>query len=234
MIVCGLDFETTGLDPAVDAVIEIGAVLWDTEAKIPLRMLSELVQTEREISAEITQITGITAQMLDEHGITVETARNRLYELLTFTPYIVAHNGTEFDKQVFDGFWPDGFPLATHWIDTRTDIVFPPRVTTRNLSYLAAEHGFLNPFRHRAVFDVMTMLRVMSEYDITAIITRSSEPIIHVRADVSFADKDKAKQRGFMWSATSRIWWKSMKSSDYTAEVGSYDFYTELMEGRPE
>ena len=30
MILLSLDFETTGLDPANDRVIEVGAVLWST------------------------------------------------------------------------------------------------------------------------------------------------------------------------------------------------------------
>lgn len=234
MIVIGIDLETTGFDHTQDEIIEVGAVLWDTEAKIPLRIVSELVHAEREITKEITGVTGITRQMIDEYGVPPDEARSRVYSLIYETPVMVAHNGKEFDEKFFRAWWPGGCGIFTEWIDTRTDIVYPERISTRSLTCLAAEHGFLNPFKHRAVFDVLTMLRVLSEYDIEAVLVRAREPIVYVTAIVSFVDKDKAKERGFMWHPTRRIWWKSMKRCDYLPEASTYNFPTALLEEKPE
>jgi DNA polymerase III epsilon subunit-like protein len=53
-LVCGVDVETTGFDPATERITEAGAVLWDWETRTPLELMSRLVNPERPISAEIT------------------------------------------------------------------------------------------------------------------------------------------------------------------------------------
>ncbi|MFI3162847.1 MAG: exonuclease domain-containing protein [Bacillota bacterium] len=56
-IVC-FDLETTGLDPKLDTIIEIGAV--EISNGVIVRKFSTLVNPKREITPIITQITGIT------------------------------------------------------------------------------------------------------------------------------------------------------------------------------
>jgi len=61
-IIVALDLETTGLDPAQDAVIEIGAVKFnDTRVEAEY---STLINPRKPISAFITNLTGITNSMV--------------------------------------------------------------------------------------------------------------------------------------------------------------------------
>ena len=117
------------------------------------------------------------------------------------------------------------------WIDTITDIRFPDAIKTRNLKHLAAEHNFLPGFSHRAVFDVLTMLKILSQYDLDAVIARAAEPTLFVQALVTFDQKEMAKELGFHWFAPDKIWWRSMKSSDFEAMKPTCGFQTRLLAG---
>jgi DNA polymerase III alpha subunit (gram-positive type) len=59
-----VDVETTGLDPYKDAMIEIAAVIFQSNGKI-LDEWSSLLNPNQEIPAMITRLTGITQEMVD-------------------------------------------------------------------------------------------------------------------------------------------------------------------------
>jgi len=82
------DFETTGLSPVHCRIIEIGAVRIETDGS--LRRFQTLVNPECTISAQITQITGITNLMVSTAPVFSEVAE----EFLRFIQgsRIVAHN----------------------------------------------------------------------------------------------------------------------------------------------
>lgn len=236
MKIVGIDFETTGLDPATDQVTEIGAVLFDWEGKIPLQILSCFVLTPKPLPEEIIRLTGITDEMLADFGRTEADAFSDLDWLIDRSDYAMAHNGAEFDLKFYKQTCArlGRSPQDKLWLDSKTDIRYPESIITRSLGYLAAEHNFLNPFRHRAVFDVLTMLNVASNYDLQSIVARAMEPTVYARAIVTFDQKDKAKDRGYYWYPKGKIWWRSFKQSDYLAEKDTCGFVTMLLEKPPE
>jgi DNA polymerase III alpha subunit (gram-positive type) len=217
MRILGLDFETTGLSAEKDHVIEIGAVVWETETKKPVTMYSELIKPEGFIGlpTEIIQITGIDDQSLFDYGVEAQGAFKKLHSLIESTEFIVAHNAP-FDRSFLNiGLEKWGLPPVTKsWLDTLADIPYPKGIVTRKLDYLAAEHKVLNPFSHRAVFDVLTMLSVLNKYDLKEVIERSKSPNVEVTAIVSFDEKDKAKDLGFHWDGKGRRWFKDFKQCD--------------------
>ena len=44
MLLLGLDFETTGLDPAVHSICEVGAQLWDVDERRAIQSMGYLVK----------------------------------------------------------------------------------------------------------------------------------------------------------------------------------------------
>lgn len=230
MIILGLDFETTGLEPTTDRVIEIGAVLWDTERKAPLQVQSDFIlhKTEENVTIpeEIQKITGILPEDLTRFGLPAKQAFERLNHLISFAEYVVAHNGNEFDQKFYQA---EVARLKidedlTPWIDTMTDIPFSEDFKTRKLTYLAAEHGFLNPFSHRAAFDVLTMLKVLEPYDLGQVTELAKSPTLTVKAAVSYDDREKAKARGYRWNPKDKIWVKTIKEVFLENERVSADF----------
>ncbi len=231
MKILGLDFETTGLKAGQDRVIEVGAVIWDTETKKPLTIYSELVKPEGFIglSAEIHSITGIDDQTLYDYGIEGSAPFEKLLQLISGVDYVVAHNAS-FDKSFLDAelaFF--NLPKCeAKWLDTLTDVPYRSSIQTRKLDYLAAEHKVLNPFSHRAVFDVLTMLNVLDKYDIESVVQRSKSPNVEVTALVSFEEKDKAKNLGFRWDGKTKRWFKDFKACDI--ETTEFPFKVDVQE----
>jgi len=232
MRVLGIDLETTGLDFDKDRVIEIGLVLYDTDLKIPLKMFSEFVNEPNRPKIDPSKVPAlITNSIITEFGwnpsdiitnpsdITTDPWLE-IIDLFTSADYIVAHNGNKFDKLMFQNFcarYDIKFPDLP-WLDTMTDIEYPHHCAARNLVYLAGYHGFVNPFPHRALFDVMTMFKIMSCYSIDAMIERHASPMVTLQALVEYANKDLAKAEKFMWDGTKRIWYKEIKECDMSDE----------------
>ena len=102
-----VDVETTGLDHRRDEVIELGIVAFvhDVEGQIGpvVGMLSMLQEPTVEISAEITRLTGITAEMVAGQAIDMAAVR----ALLEPAEIVIAHNA-KFDRafceRLDDGF----------------------------------------------------------------------------------------------------------------------------------
>lgn len=220
MLVLGLDTETTFTDPINPReaqIIEIGAVLWDTDRNFPIKIHQELVKWRGgEFDPRITDLTGFIQKDLD-FGIPIEGALINLHELVSQASAIVAHNGISFDKEVLLGEadraqYGDYWIKETPWIDTMVDIPFPKKIETRKLDFLAPSHGFINPYAHRACFDVLTMLKVMSNYDFNDILKRSTAQKIKVRAitmkpwEDGGKSNEIAKAHGFKFDGQSKTW----------------------------
>lgn len=238
MRLLGIDFEGTSLDTGTAQIIEYGAVLYQWGAKrLPLRFVSELVDPVGvDVPQEIVEITGIEDAVVREFGVTESMAIEAIVGMIEGADYVVAHFGNLYDKPLFEAACARYMRLPPDkvWLDTSIDPPYPDRIKTRNLQHLAAEHGFLNPFRHRAVFDVMTMMSVLAHYPIEDVISRALEPTLYVRADVTFDDKEKAKDRGYRWCAPEKIWWRQWKFSDYEAEKAVCGFRTIILPEAPE
>lgn len=208
MRVLGLDLETTGIETATSRITELGYVLWDTEEKTPIYLKSVYLHDESytPLSPEIKKITGIQDATLEEFGEepALELHDLQMFCLLHGVDFVVAHNGENFDRPLLLAEMKRHQVLSKKfaeipWIDTRTDLPFAEEPDSRRLKHLAGDHGFLNPFSHRALFDVLTMLRVMSHYPMDKILAYQKIPFHTMRALVTFEHKELAKGQRYSW-----------------------------------
>lgn len=88
------DFETTGLTPIKDKIIEVGAVLlkmspsgYQVEKSLDL-----LIKQDQKITPFITNLTGITNEMLEKDGVSEEYAFNELNHMIDDDTLLVAYN----------------------------------------------------------------------------------------------------------------------------------------------
>lgn len=231
MLILGLDLETSGLSPEKDQIIEIGAVLWETETNTPKKIFNELIYFDSlDLPNEVQAITGISEEDLKTYGIPLSDALKILTEMVNQAEYLVGHNAVNFDALFLDQAYSSyQMPkLKKPWIDTMTDIPYSQEIKTRKLSYLAAEHGFINPFAHRALFDVLTTLKLLSHYDISEIVMIQQSPLVKVLAHVGYDDRDKARRIGFRWDPQQRHWFSEVKQAmiprmDYPFEYSIED-----------
>ena len=91
------------------------------------------------------------------------------------------------------------------------DVEYPSNCSARNLLYLAAYQGFINPFAHRAVFDALTMLRILSCYGIRRVVEVAKSPQVTIKANVSYEERQLAKDARFHWDADSKSWLLDIK-----------------------
>lgn len=232
MKLLGMDAETTGLDPKKDKITEYGMVLWDWDTQTPVKISSVLVDIGEPLTEEIKQITGLNDHLLSNYGIPEDEALTEFLCMAISADVIVGHNCLMFDKLFIENLC-NRFsmkPPAKDWIDTAQDVPYPDKMKTRKLVHLAAEHGFLNPFPHRACFDVLTMMKVLSCYDINYIVKLAKEPMIVLQALVSYEDRGLASARGYRWKAETRQWLKGLKSSLVDKEREECGFRTKIIE----
>jgi DNA polymerase III alpha subunit (gram-positive type) len=231
MKILGIDFETEGLLPEKHKITEVGMCLYDTEMRAPVRISGFLLKGGL-ITAEIERITGITQAMLDTYGYSPEAAVKAIAQMANFADYLCAHNAP-FDKGFLEElFKRQEFNLQEKpWIDTRTDL--PPEAYAKgksaSLRYLCADHNFTYD-AHRAVNDVLAMLRLVAMYDLDTIIKRSQIKNVEVRAQVSYNDRLLARERGYYWKSELKQWRRPMKADEVEAERQNAPFPVILCE----
>lgn len=219
MIILGLDFETTGREPQTHSIVEVGAVMWETELHTPLRVMSQLVYEPDAVwEPGASEVNHITQDICKSYGKDSQHVLRTLISWYHQSDVVCAHNGNIFDRPFFFA-WCHRMGFGEYkdenkvWIDTKTDMDLPEKWTTRKLMYLAAHYGFINPFPHRAVFDVMTMLMILDKQDLNKVMEMAKSATIVVQALVPFEKKDLAKERGYYWRPEQKQWIKSIKAA---------------------
>lgn len=90
------DFETTGLEPMNQRVIEFALILKDGDEEIC--RASSLVNSDVSISEEASAVNGISQDMIDGAVTSQKDLANIFYSLLKMQPVLIAHNAF-FDYQ---------------------------------------------------------------------------------------------------------------------------------------
>jgi DNA polymerase-3 subunit epsilon len=203
-------------------------------------MMNKLVYQGKAIAEEATQYTGITNEMVAKHGESLHVVLDELLRMADEAEYIVAQNGLMFDRPLLalELKQLNADAPKKLWLDTTCDVPYPKNCRNMNLTYLAGFHLILNCFPHRAVTDVLTMMAVLSKYDINTVIRNASQPTLLVRALVTYDQRDLAKKAGFYWEPKDKFWLKSIRKPEFEEFKQTLTFNTsvikeELREGAP-
>jgi DNA polymerase III subunit epsilon len=200
-----LDTETTGLNSDSDKIIELAMLPFefDTDGRI-YRLLpeyNELNDPGISIPEIITQITGITNEMVKGHSINLDKVKN----LLSDAVIVIAHNAS-FDRP-FCEILSDEFENI-HWGCSMNDINWKEEgIEGKKLEYIAYRYGFFFE-GHRATIDCRAGIEILSrplfktgEFALKRLIDNAQQTKIRLWAlGAPFDKKDELKKRNYRWN----------------------------------
>jgi DNA polymerase III subunit epsilon len=200
-----LDTETTGLNSDSDKIIELAMLPFefDTDGRI-YRILpeyNELNDPGIPIPELITQITGITDEMVIGHSINLDKVKS----LLSDAVIVIAHNAS-FDRP-FCEILSDEFKNI-HWGCSMHDINWKEEgIEGKKLEYIAYRNGFFFE-GHRATIDCQAGIEILSrplfktgELALKRLIDNAQLTKIRLWAlGAPFDKKDELKKRNYRWN----------------------------------
>ena len=222
-----VDVETTGLDPAVDEIIELAMVpfTYGTDGRITEvgEAFEGLRQPAEPIPAHITAITGIDDVMVAGRSIDPEAVAR----FAGRADLIVAHNAA-FDRRFLERFCP--VFVTKPWACSMTQIDWGDEGHEGvKLAYLAMGAGFFDG--HRAVHDCAAGIALLAsrmprsgERALAKLLERARAPTWRIWAEgAPFDLKDVLKARGYRWNAEGlggpKAWFTDVSEADKADEL---------------
>lgn len=219
-----IDCETTGLDINLLEVIELAyqIVEVDNFGNIYDVLLSQdlLNEPETEITEEITDITGITNDMVRGKKINWEQVSEELKDVDLF----VAHNAS-FDAKALNKF--SSFFKEKEWACSIQDFDWNKEFKQRQKSQEVLLWKLMGRFfeAHKAINDVQALTFLLTHK------TKQGRPILGKIIDETKKDKillcyhlkfsqtemrEKVKENGFFWDPAGKRWFKVFNEDEVT------------------
>jgi len=200
-----LDIEATGLSYTDDKLIELGMVKFEysDDGRI-FRILDEFNEYQdpgRDISAFITQLTGITDKMVCGKHIDATSVSGFIVDV----DLIIAHNA-QFDRAFFETTFPNIEPRA--WACSMFDINWnSENIESHKLEYIAYKYNFFYE-GHRAITDCLVGLHVLSQtlYNskqlaLKQLLDNAMKPTYKLWAkNAPYEHKDLLRARKYRWN----------------------------------
>ncbi len=192
-----LDTETTALDPKEGQCIEVGAVLFHVASRSVLTQVSFLLPCVANSAEPINGIPAAVSQLEQPW----REALSCFLAMAAAADAILAHNAA-FDQQWFGrGSLPS---LEKPWICSMEDIRWPPERHLRavpSVRDLAIAYGVPVWAAHRALTDCIYLVQVLERCeDLGQLLQAAREPRQLYRAQLSYNDRQQAKEAGFRWN----------------------------------
>jgi DNA polymerase-3 subunit epsilon len=222
-----LDTETTGLDPDVDEVIELGMLPFDYDRAtgcVTAVHVGQAIGAFREpsipITAESTRVHGITAEMVAGNAIAAE----QVHAAIDGAQIVICHHAG-FDRPMVEKHWPEfdgiNFGCSVSDIDWRAE-----GLGSSKLDYLLFRAGYFFD-GHRALHDATALLFLLTlplpvsgKPTLSALLERARRPLHLVSAiDTDIDQRGVLKERGYRWQPepAPKAW--VIATNDFRAEV---------------
>ena len=210
MIIVAVDVETTSLDAEDGEIVEMGAVLFDTETCRVISVFGKVYKVNKwgEEAAECHQIPQEMSNMMplieDDDIDPWDAISGDLAE------FVVAHNAGH-DHAFVTKIWPKF--LNKPWLCTQRDLNHTDiinSVTSKRLAHLCVDYHISMGSWHQAVADAEACARIAAKHDLNEAYKRKLEPKYRFIAYGGFIENfsDLAKQapsalkdgRGYRWN----------------------------------
>lgn len=225
MILCAFDIETSGLQMGSAKILEVACILYDTDLRDSFESYSTWVYSSLYPPPfeEALKINGLTTEGLKKHGTAPNIAFKRCTDFFNRADAVIAHNGTNFDRPIFNfecGELNITCPEKV-WVDTRIDIDYPVSMASKRLCHLAVDHGLIwdSKLAHRAMYDAQKTLEIASHYNLDEAFKKAQSPVIRVEAlNLPRERNHEAKARRYFWDPAKRCWAKNIREMDFEKE----------------
>lgn len=218
-----VDVETTGMDWARDAVVELALVPFTyTDDGRVAEVLHEEAQTylsapDRALPPEVAARTGLTDAALEGRHIDVAAAN----ALIARADLVIAHNA-RFDRPFVERLVPAARERA--WAFSRLEVPwYAEGCPSTTLDGLASHYGVYAPERHRALPDCETGLWLVAQRlprshrpVLAALLERVRTPTLRLWAVGAPPEaRGVLRARGYRWmpvarAAIARSWWREV------------------------
>ena len=149
-ICVALDLETTGLDPNVDEIIEIGAIKFKGDTVIDT--FHSLVNPYKELSPFIMELTGIGQEQVDEAPPFASIS----LDLITFLgDHPIVGQNVFFDINFLA---KNGIYKEVSYDTREMAAILMPQLREYSLAFLSSSLGLVNNEPHRALSDTKVTL----------------------------------------------------------------------------
>ena len=205
-----VDLETTGVDAKNNEIIEVGLLEFcheNFENPSITRVYAGLSEPQKPLEEIIKKVTGLSDEVLRGQSIDWSI----VHDMMARAQVIIAHNAA-FDRGFLENEprymaqKPQG-----RWACSQSHIDWKKLgFKSRALNYLACDHGFVNPFAHRALFDCATTFRVIGPHLKELYETSLLKEFEVAAVGAPFAVKDTLKSHGYRWDPERRVWAKRL------------------------
>ena len=163
-----LDFESSGLNIFHDDVIEIAIKVFNTDNSFECLVIP---QNKKGLSGKITEITGITNQMLKDEGLNYKDAYSQMIAFIEENTnedepfYLIAHNGAGFDFLFFKKIMKvmdQKFDNVRYVDSLFLSRLVHPHQFSHSMKTLCKIHNVVNEQAHRAMGDVNALEKLMN------------------------------------------------------------------------
>jgi len=225
--VCIIDTETTGLDTEVCEIIELGYQIIEFDSsghfyKV-LTAKNYLNEPEGEISAEVTQVTGLTYEDVKGHAIPWKEVAAEIAD----TALCVAHNAA-FDRPVLERYHDVFIDKIWGCSVAQIDWLEVADVGSRSQEFLCWKVGQFFYGAHRALDDVQALTQLLSctvsenrvpAFSFLLQAVRLSKSLVKATG-APFDIKDDLRARGYRWNVGERVWQKVLDDTKLQVELG--------------